>query len=311
MKTLAVLALLVAALPLAAQADVAIAGSGNEDSYRVFLVEVDFGATPQALQLDLTLDVVSGNGGLYATLTDVDGVAADAAGGYEVDQQALATAQLAFSLTTASHTGVRQVMVAVTTTTSGSTDFDGTLACATLSAGDMTLVDEVTLGQNYEPVQFVFDREARYAAASQGAAITREFDVDFGGTPQAVTFFVQAGALGDGTISVFDVTGGAVDQLGSETGAGIWESEDNYTTAARDGMVRLRVRIQPTSSGLFVWRLIFPSSVSVVGNASANDPPKPPSKSISSSGCSTGKGAAWLLLGLPALAALRRRHSRA
>lgn len=309
MKAFLLISMLLAALPLAAQADVAITGSGNENSYRAYLVDVDFGATPQALQLDLTLDVTSGNGGLYATLTDLDGLAAQGSAGFEVEQQAIATAQLTLSLTTAVHSGVRQVMIYVTTTTSGTTDFDGALECATLSAGDLTLVNETTLGQNYEPVQFVFDREARYAAASQGAEITREFDVDFGATPQAVTFYAEAGALGDGTITVFDVTGGAMDQLGSETGSGIWESTDNYTTTARDGIVRLRVRIQPSSGGIFVWRLVFPSSVSVAGNASANDH-KPKSGSSSSSGCTAASGGAALLM--PALAILvgmRRRRA--
>src|SRR5690606_13756655 len=143
------------------------------------------------------------------------------------------TGPLNMSLVSASYSGVHQFVIVVQTDSgNGPSTFSGSL---TASAGIVNEARVQTVRIRLDgKLQRLMTRGMRMFAESSGAlSVNREFRVDFGSTPQAVTFFAQAVAFGDAEMEFFEVDEtGAEQSLGIQSGTAFWSDEQNYTTSS-------------------------------------------------------------------------------
>jgi hypothetical protein len=137
--------------------------------------------------------------------------------------------------------------------------------------------------------------------------------MDFGPTVQAATFFAHGVSFfDDGAVEVYEILpGGTESLLGTlnlNTGTG-WSQENNFTTSARSGNVKLRLKIVTavSTNAFFAWTVVMPAFVSVQA------PPQGGDRGESDPGCSTGGRHGIAFFGLTALvllAAARLQGSR-
>jgi hypothetical protein len=285
-----------------------LASLTNEEA---FLINVNFGGSAQSIDLTLNIAAVTGTSGLAVTFTDYDRLAASGTVDAEVAGTDPATGTISLTLTTPAYDGVHQFKVSVRPATpTGISPFAGTVSAA-LPAGSITLGGHVSAGTDTEPIQMLFDREVRYAALTPTAftPIVREFEVDFGATAHAETFFAEGGSLGPGQVMVAElIPGGGENAFPALSGTVAWLNNANYTTTSRSGKVRFRVTLTPGMALPSGWRCVFGPDSSIKGTPPMLPPPGTDTGGDKDSpGCTAGAGIAPLPL--LALAARRRRRA--
>ncbi|MCG3184378.1 MAG: hypothetical protein ICCCNLDF_02498 [Planctomycetes bacterium] len=311
----AVLSAVILCNSLSAQASINLSGTVPDDRSFMYLVEVDFGSTPQSVTLDVSIGATSGTSGIDISLIDLDELAANGTTNGVLSGSNAGTTPVVLNMTTPSYSGVHQFVVEVETdAANGPSPFTGTFACSTLTAGTIVLA-----GSAVWPFQdgytVFFNRAARFVTTTNAAGTyTRDVVCDFGTMAQAATFWVQGlSFFADGTVEVYEVlSGGTENLLGTlnmNSGTG-YEEEGNFTTSARSGPVTIRLKIITTlaSTEFYAWTIVMPSFVSVSapgggGGGGGDD-----------GGCSTGgtPGLGLLLIGMLAALGLgaRLRGSR-
>lgn len=263
MRLATICAILVLGGNLTAQDSLNITGNVGDLDFEFLLYEIDFGGASQTIDLTLTIGATGGMSGLAADLIDLDALAASgSATGIESDFE-FGTTQMVLNMS-ATHTGVVQFAVALETTdVNGPSPYSGTLA---ISAGSIVFVSRQTLGLEFNQLQFIQGRAVRFAANPVGnATFAHDITLNFGTTPQAITFYTNAFAFGTADFEFIEITEtGTESLLGTLNNGG----EANFTTSSRSGNVNIRVRIVATSADPKVWTCVFPSSVAFVPRGS-------------------------------------------
>lgn len=150
------------------------------------------------------------------------------------------------------------------------------------------------------PFQSFFGRAVRSDESASGATtITREFNVDYGGTTHTADLWFQAGSAASVTVELFEIDAVGTPQSLATLTPNASDEETNVTTSARDGVVTFRVEITTTGAADIGWSIVFDDSVTVAsfgpgggGGGGGDD-----------GGCTTGTGTSNLL-GLLAVLAL-------
>jgi hypothetical protein len=306
MKLAFTLLLALASGGLSAQASAPISGWVTGFDQLALLVSVDFGPTPQSVQLEVNAQQTqTSTGTLLTTLFDLTELADNGS-----TQGVFGPIQTpALWVQTPSYSGIVDFMIGFTCEQGfGMVGYSGVVSCATLTAGSITI----------GPSQLVplpnFSNEIVHGRMVQGsrnatAPIVYEFSVNYGLSPHSIRYWLQGGGTAGGTITVseLDSSGNPVTSL-SVTDTSSFKSEINGNTSTRVGKVRFRVTATPASNGTFDWTVCFPGSVSIEaleaggGGGGGGD----------EGGCSTGRSRGLELLALlgvlAACAALRLRR---
>lgn len=292
---------------LGAQDTLNITGTVQDDAENYHLIDINFGTTPQSIALSLAINATGGTSGLDVSLVDLDelalaGTVTSIDGGSDPG-----TGVINLSLTPPVYSGIHQFIVLVSTDDiNGPSPYSGTLTSPDLNAGDMV---QAAL-QVHVPRPGYFTLLGRSAVFGQdvNAAVTisRTVQIDFGAVPQAITFWIQGVGFADGEVEVYEIPEtGTPALLGSVSGTGFWEAEDNLTTTARSGVVTLRMDIIASAASIYAWRIVTPGTVSVLAPQGGGGGSK-------SDGCSTtdsrGTGLLALFAALAILAAVTRLH---
>ncbi len=311
MRAIAILLALAFAGAAAAQT-VNFSGTVQDDQARFYIFDVDFGAVAQSITLDVTAQASSGASGLDISFIDLDELALNgSANGVESDWD-VGTGALNVSMTTPMYDGIRQFVLDVQTdSTNGPSPYTGSI---TVSAGTITQTGSTLQTVNFDGnARRLFDRGVQlYGQTGAAAQINREFRVDFGAVDQSITFYAISLAFGDSAISYYEVDANGDEQLlGTHSGTGLWQDEQNFTTSTRSGIVKFRVKVNVTdpTGALFTWTCTFPGTVTVVGTGSGGGG----GGGGSDDGCAAvpaSGGAAALVALLPLAAWLRRRRSK-
>jgi len=239
---------------LVALTQLTASGSLTADQRRVHRFSVDFGASATTLSLMLISDVSTGS---------TNTVALDRT---EVAANGQATGYIpGVPFTTAAHSGVHDILIVIEEDGGSTATYNLVIAIAVSSAAVTTATPQV--GLRTDPLTVLYDFAVICnSSAATGVPSAVEFLVDFGASPQAVTFHLQGEGGASGDISISEITtGGTPSALGTNlTGSGSWNDDANYITSSRSGLVRFRVAGIPTSGNMdFTFSAIFPDTVAV------------------------------------------------
>jgi hypothetical protein len=280
-------------------------GSVSGNTEELYRFDVDFGGMAQSITLSLMIGATGGSSGLDVNLVDLDELAANGTTNAVLNDFDTGTGTMTLNMTTPSYAGVHQFAVQLHTDSgSGTSPFSGDLSSTALASGAITQSGHTSIpfATGYYDL---LGRGGRQIYLNQGTGTyTRDMQVDFGTGTQSITFWAQ-GLSGnvDGSVSIYEVSGTGSESLITtftlDTGSS-WSDDGNFTTSMRTGTVTLRVRTTISATGLYLWQLILPSTVSSVapsgggGGGGGDD-----------GGCSTNgePGLNWLAL-LGALAGL-------
>ena len=270
------------AASVGAQDTLNVSGTVQDNAENYHLIDIDFGTTPQSISLSLAINATGGTSGLDVSLVDLDELALNGTATSIDSADDPGTGVINVSLTTPTYSGVHQFIVLVSTdAANGPSPYSGTLTSPDLNAGDMVQ----TGFQVHVPGPGYFTLLGRSAVFGQdvNAAVTvsRTVQIDFGTTPQAITFWIQGVGFADGEVEVYEVPeSGTPTLLGSVSGTGFWEVDDNFTTSTRTGVVTLRMDIIASAASIYAWRIVTPGTVAILAPQGGGSKSK-------SDGCST------------------------
>ena len=274
----------------------------------VFRYQLDHGGTPQAVQIDVSINCQS-NSGVTVRVLDIDDKynagAHDEAGGSHAG-----TGICNVSLLTDTRTGVHPFLVIVQTFQPGDSVFDGHVD---IDAGGIT---PNGLTQSMRVQDGLFMPFGQYAVFNADfttqANFTTYVTIDFGSAPQALTMRLEGLGSGVNEVRLYDVTGGdTLIKTLYATMSGNLSTWDWVTTASYSGEVQFRIEVEGDgSAGDIFWAMWLPETVSATGGSGDGVPVAPKSqKGGGGGGCAADRGgnlAALGLLGvLAALAAFR------
>ena len=299
LRLLVLLCLLALPAGLAAQGshtiNSTIISSGQARLYRYF---VDHGATAQSLDLTITLTAAL-TAGLKLTLFDIDEKSVMGSQDEATASQPTPNFPTNLVLTSPSRSGVHPYLLIVQTLTAGTSDYSGTVG---VTAGSITYGGTTT---GNRVVSGLFTPFGLYAAFNADIVtqsnFTTRLEVDYGATPQAVTFAFQGIGSALTEIRIYDETGADI-QLGTLVAApsGNLDTSAFVTTGSYSGIVKFRIEVEGTgSAGQAFWATWLPGTVTVVG-ASGDGVSTPTGSSGDGGGCAAGNP----LLPLGAIAAL-------
>lgn len=260
-RILGIITLALLAGVLSAQASANLNATVNDDEEDLYLFNVDFGAM-QTATIEVNIAATSGSSGISVNLVDLDELASNGTANAIATGANASATPVVVSLSP-TYAGVHQFAVQVITDSlNGPSPYTGTISASTLAAGGVTLAGATTLpaAAGYYDLLGRGAREVIQNAAS--GTFSRDTPVDFGSTPQAITFWVQGIAfVSDATVEVFEVTtGGTESLLGTLTlnATNNLEDEANLTTSMRSGTVILRVKVTASAAGLHIWQMTLP-----------------------------------------------------
>ncbi|MHC4839362.1 MAG: hypothetical protein ACYTDT_00160 [Planctomycetota bacterium] len=145
MRLLLLLFCTLVATSLAAQASLAINGQTNQYTEDIHLIEVDFGATPVAVTLQLDISATSGPG-VDVRLQDLDGLLDNTGTQEDTDS---GSGALSLGITTGTMSGVHQFFVWVTSRSfDDASNYSGTLSTSTLPPNSIAIADTQTISLN-------------------------------------------------------------------------------------------------------------------------------------------------------------------
>lgn len=310
---------------LGAQTSVAFSDSVPDDRYHYYLLEIDHGASPTAI--DLTVDATTtSQGGLYSRLYDMtrwslNDVPWD-------DAHTIPAGTSSHTMALPARSDVHRVLLKFEAGSSGpDVAYDGT---ASVSAGSISMID-------FDSYSYLTDTGIRnhlyqhltYAYATNGGdEVTIDLELDFGPTPKSATFYVNVhGTPQADSFELLDITGTPTTlysvpaQQSSSGNASAFFDERAYTTPDFSGIVTLRLLFKDNGSRCaFIGDLAFGSDVTVQSATVSAPEVKPPERyGPESLGCtarSIGDSSGWMWLMSVALLAAgftlsrrRRLHS--
>lgn len=250
-----------------ATAPVSSAVSAGEERFHSFTI--NFGGTPAAHVVSLSVSGNSATAGISAFLGNLDEMAAAGFATGAAQGSDVGTGTVNISVTTPAYSGVHTfiVNIAENVVTAGIT-YTGTISCATLGSGAITAGATVLRAPlaSRPSVQILFNRIALVGGNLDGDTA---FDAlaDFGTTPQTATFWSQIDADDDGSMQVQEIlASGAAGNLGAAvSGTGNWSDEAVRTTSSRSGNVRLRMQVTLSTASMGMnGAMVLPSTVSFV-----------------------------------------------
>lgn len=309
MKSFALpLLLALCCLPLAAQ-DYSGIGYTNVAGNAAWIAHytVDHGASPLAITINVSVTTASSSG-LRVRILDTDDKAV-AGSNDEAAGLRLGPGTADAQLVTAARTGVHNLLVIVQPAQPGGSLFNGYVQT---SAGGLDLV---TNNQTFAASSGLFIPFGLYAAFNGELTTTANYTtnvvVDFGATPQAMTFVFEGDGTAMNELRIYDVTGGNVLlKTLSATVNGNLASADFVTTPAYSGQVEFRVEVEGDgSAGAIFWAMWTPNTVSVVGGS--GDGVSAPSSSGGDGGgggCAAEHGRSFAAFAMPLLAILFLRR---
>jgi len=308
MKSIALLTLLaLCCMPLTAQ-DFSNIGNTNVAGNAAWIARytVDHGTSPQAITIDVSVTTASSSG-LRVRILDTDDKAV-AGSNDEAAGLRLGPGTADAQLVTAARTGVHNLLVIVQPAQPGGSLFNGYVQT---SAGGLDLV---TNNQTFAASSGLFIPFGLYAAFNGELTTTANYTtnvvVDFGATPQAMTFVFEGDGTAMNELRIYDVTGGNVLlKTLSATVNGNLASADFVTTPAYSGQAEFRVEVEGDgSAGSIFWAMWTPGSGSVVGGSGDGVSPPPTGGGNSGGGgCAAEHGRSFAVFALLlAILCLRR-----
>lgn len=262
MKYLLLFPLLFAAALSAQSTDVLSSRSVSHFAGWVFYYNVDHGSTAQAVTIDADFDTQSASG-LRVRILDVDNKSVNGFNDEANDLQngpGMCNAQLVTQV----RSGVHPVIIIVQTATTGTTVFDGQIAC---DVGSMAAGGAM---QSFRVQDGLFMPFGLYAAFngvfSTTANYTTNIVVDFGAASQSITFNFEGIGSALNEIRIYDVTGGdnLIETLVAAP-TGNMSTSSLVTTASHSGEVEFRIEVEGDgTAGDVFWAVWIPSTVEVV-----------------------------------------------
>jgi hypothetical protein len=293
---------------LSAQATLQVTGTVRDDRRDFILVDIDFGSTPQSVTVSLSIAAAPGGSGLWVDLIDLDDLAATGDIDAADDGQHHDAGTIDLEVTTATYTGLRQVMIAIMADDFGSpSNYSGTLTVSDVAQGDVSMVGKVTQNLQTTGLRFVFDRYVmNLFMFGSSSDRDRNLRFDFGDTPQTMTFYVEAVASGPAEVNVYEIPeSGSPILLGTMSGGPfVWADYDNFTTSARTGQVTIRVTTSGSSGNACIWSIVAPSTSPLVATSAPTSSGKKGNSCVASS---NSRGGLVLLLAAVLLAVTRTR----
>jgi len=286
---------------LHAQASVDFSGSVSGINERWILIEVDFGMLGASINLDVEAQAIGTSDGLDVELFDLDELAENGPSNASNSGDDPANGLITFSLATGAYSGVRQFMLIVETWNYVSTsNFEGSVSSMGVPADAITVREQRTLTFPNSLSRNMMQRWRLYYREYNTASVySNEFRVDFGDTPQSITFYIS-GLVFDGTrIELFEIDEDGT-PISRSFATGTFDAfiEDAITTAPRTGKVRFRVEVTPNAAGdpsLMWYEVVLPSTVKFASSGSS---------SSGGGGCSARPSNSYLMLLLLALLAV-------
>jgi hypothetical protein len=261
-----ILLLLLLTAPLAAQHTCVIPlHTVGDNASWVFQYDLDHGSTPQMITIDAAATTTSPYG-LRMRILDLDEKLTAGSQAEALDTQSgsgTANAQLVTNY----RTDVHRILVIVQGVQGGTSAFTGRVD---INLGGLAIVNT---NQSFKVADGLFIPFGLYASFSgvfaTTATYTTSFVVDFGPTPQPLTFRFEGVGTGMLEARLYDVTAGdvLVSTL-TATSSGNLDTSDFVTTPSYSGLVEFRAEIQGDgSAGSIFWAAWMPETVSVVSGS--------------------------------------------
>ena len=266
-----------------------VTGSLVADGETLHHFTVDFGATANTVMVQFSNFVDTGS--FDAAFFNPDDLAT---GGMAAGVIPL-TSEVLFL----SGQGVTDFLFSLNENSGAAATYDITVDVS-VAPGGLSLVESKTFGAT-RPFQSLFGLAVVGDESPTGAGtITREFNVDFGGTLHTADIWFQCDGPTGVTAELFEISsGGSPVSLSTLAPAGT-NAEANVTSSSRTGTVKFRIEITTTGAADVSFAVVFDSTVTVAsfgpgggGGGGGSD-----------SSCSTGTEQGWALLLLAAMSAV-------
>ncbi|MBX3458727.1 MAG: hypothetical protein KF696_02035 [Planctomycetes bacterium] len=311
MRPLALLIMMACTGALAAQT-ANLSGSVGSSTTHVYRVSVDYGSTPTTLALTLNAATTSA-AGLDVELIDVEAQVQLVSNSVFIAQAGAGAGSV--QLSAGPYSGVADFFLLVTTWDVGTSSYTASVSApapVTASASKSVNTGPSEVFEDLHQRVFYF-----YGDFNGGGNVSREFKINFGATPQSVSFaFDFFSWWGMNDISIFEKQPGGGEVLVFSSGS-TFSGLVSVGTGTHTGIVTYRVQTGVPSGGSDIeWTVTVPRTVATAGHNGKSSSgggtggKLSPSSSNGGGGCTTDAsgGFGMLVIVLAAGISLRRRR---